>query len=327
MKDNFRWGLIGPGRIAERFAQSLAVIEDAELYAVASRDQERAAKFAARFGAQKTYGDYADLLNDGKVDAIYIATPHRFHFEQAKLCLQAGIAVLCEKPLTVNAAETAELVALAKKHNVFLMEALWTRFLPIYSHVRKWLDTGLIGEVKSLNSSFGFCFPRDLDDRVYNHDLAGGALLDTGIYNIAISQWVFGENPESVQAMSSLAETGVDQHTSVNMAYSGGGYSQFTCSLLAEHANDFRINGSKGHIRIHPMFWDTAHATLVTEDEEITISEPYRATGFEYEVEEAMRCIRAGLLESPGMSHADTLANMALMDDIRRQIGLKYRFE
>ena len=325
--EQFRWGLIGPGRIAENFAQALTVIDDATLYAVASRNKERSANFASKYNVEAAYHQYEELVNDDNVDAVYIATPHRFHYEQIKLCLEAGKAVLCEKPLTVNAAQSKELMLLAKSKNLFLMEAVWTRFLPIYTQVKSWLDSGVIGEVKSLDSNFGFCMPKDLDDRMYNHDLAGGALLDMGIYNITVSQWVYGENPESIQAMSLLTDTEVDEHTSVNMRYSNGRFSQFTCSIMAKQRNDFCIYGTKGHIHIHDMFWCTNKATLVTESEELTIDKPFRATGFEYEIEEAMSCIRAGLLESPTITHEDTLATMTIMDTIRSQVGQKYRFE
>lgn len=325
--EHFRWGLIGPGRIAENFAQALTVIDDAELYAIASRNEQRASNFANKYKIENIYLDYNELVNDGKIDAVYIATPHRFHYEQIKLCLEAGKAVLCEKPLTVNAAQSQELMLLAKSKGLFLMEAVWTRFLPIYKQVKNWLDAGVIGEVKSLQSNFGFCIPKDLDDRLYNHDLAGGTLLDMGIYNITVSQWVYGENPESIQAMSLLTETEVDEHTSVNMQYSDGRFSQFTCSFMAKHRNDFCIYGTKGQIKIHDMFWCTNKATLVTESETLTIDKPFRSTGFEYEIEEAMSCIRGGLLESPGITHHDTLATMTVMDTIRQQVGQKYHFE
>lgn len=325
--EQFRWGLIGPGRIAESFAQALTVIDDAKLYAVASRNEQRAISFASKYNVETSYQQYAELVNDDNIDAVYIATPHRFHYEQIKLCLEAGRAVLCEKPLTVNATQSQELITLAKSKGLFLMEAVWTRFLPVYAQVKTWLDSGVIGEVKSLHSNFGFCLPRDLDDRTYNHDLAGGVLLDMGIYNITVSQWVYGENPESIQATSLLTETDVDEHTSVTLRYSNGRFSQFTCSFLAKHNNDFFVYGTRGHIQLHDMFWCANKATLVTESEEVSISKPFRATGFEYEIEEVMSCIRSGLLESPVITHADTLGAMTIMDTIRSQVGQKYRFE
>ncbi len=323
----FNWGVIGPGRIAQRFANALKVIDDAQLYAVASSNLERANAFAQEFGAEQAYDSYAAMLADPKVDAVYIATPHRFHYQQTLQCLEAGKPVLCEKPLTVNAAQSQQLVDLARSKNLFLMEALWTRYLPIYDQVREWLDNDEIGEVKLLTSSFGFGVPRDMQDRLLNHELAGGALLDMGIYNIAISQWVFGSNPKSFTAQGHIGESNVDELTAVNLDFGEGRTSQFVTNLMAMTSNDFVIYGSKGHIRIGPFFWDTAEATLTVGDKVLAAKKPFRGTGFEYEAGEAMRCIREGLLESPRMTHADTLANMQLMDAIRAEIGLSYTFE
>jgi predicted dehydrogenase len=229
--------------------------------------------------------------------------------------------------LTVNAAETKKLIATSKKNKVFLMEALWSRYLPIYPVIRKWLDEKAIGDVSLLVGAFGANVPKDKDDRWQNPELAGGTLLDMGVYPIAISQWVMKAQPKSVVALAHIGDTGVDELTTVLLKYEDNVISQFHSSLLSNHVNDFFIYGSRGHIRIHPPFWATTKATLVTDGQELTVEKPLRAGGFEYQTEEAMRCIRAGLLESPGMTHADTLANMELMDNIRSQIGLKYPFE
>jgi predicted dehydrogenase len=207
------------------------------------------------------------------------------------------------------------------------MEALWTRYLPIYKVVRKWLDEKLIGDVKLLTSTFGYAFERNLTDRKFNHELAGGALLDLGIYPIAISQWVLRKNPESFTANGYLGETNVDEMTAVNLNYGNGVISQFTCNMFSTNENDFLIYGSKGYIRIHKMFWGATKATLYLGEKEITEEQPLRASGFEYQIEEAMNCIKSGKIESDEMTHERTLANMELMDKIRNQIGLKYSFE
>lgn len=323
----FNWGVIGPGRIAQVFANGLTVIDDAALYAVASTNAERGTAFAEKNGGEKTYTSYEALIADPNVDAIYIATPHRYHFENVMLCLNAGKPVLCEKPLTVNAAETKKLIETAKSKKTFLMEALWTRYLPIYGQVREWLDAGLVGDVKYLNATFGFVAPKAEDDRWYSPELAGGTLLDMGIYPITVSQWVVGENPSAFSVQAHLAETGVDDLTAVTLKYPSGVISQFNSNFLVKNMNDFFIYGTKGHIRIHPNFWGASTATLATEAQELTISKPLRSGGFEYQTEEAMRCVRAGLLESPKMTHTESLANMELMDNIRAEIGLKYPFE
>jgi predicted dehydrogenase len=323
----FNWGILGPGRIAHQFADGLKAIDNASLYAVASSNLERAKAFANEYGGAKTYNSYEALINDPQVDGIYIATPHRFHFKNIMQCLNVGKPVLCEKPLTVNAAEARQLVKTARENKVFLMEALWTRFLPIYDVVRQWLDDNTIGDISLMVGNFGFNAPKEKDDRWQNPELAGGTLLDMGIYPIAISQWVMRAQPKSFVAMAHLGKTGVDELTTVLLKYENDVISQFHSSFLSNHVNDFLIYGSKGHIRIHPNFWESTQASLVTNGQELTVSRPLRASGFEYQIEEAMRCIRAGLLESPGISHADILANMELMDSIRAEIGLKYPFE
>ncbi len=323
----FKWGILGPGRIAHNFAKGLQVINDASLYAVASNNIERAKEFAHQYGGATTYNSYEALVNDPEVDGVYIATPHRYHFENVMLALNAGKPVLCEKPLTVNAGETKKLIETSKKNKVFLMEALWSRYLPIYPVIRGWLDEKAIGDISLMVGTFGANVPKDKDDRWQNPELAGGTLLDMGIYPIAISQWVMQSQPKSFVAMAHISDTGVDELTTFSLKYENDVISQSHSSFMSNHANDFWIYGSKGRIRIHPAFWASAKATLITDDQELTVSRPLRASGFEYQTEEAMRCIRAGLLESAGMTHADTLANMELMDSIRAEIGLKYPFE
>ena len=326
-EQRFKWGIIGPGRIAHQFAQGLQVIDEAVLYAVASTTPGKAQAFAAQHGGEKTYTSYDALVSDPQVDAIYIATPHRFHIDNALLCLNAGKPVLCEKPLTVNAAETQQLIEAARANKVFLMEALWTRYLPIYQPIREWLDAKAIGDVRLLVSNFGINVPKEEGDRWLNPELAGGTLLDMGVYPVAVSQWVMKQNPTSFSAQARLSSTGVDELTAVLLKYDNGVISQFNSNFITDGVNDFMIYGSIGHIRIHGNYWGSTEATLVTADQSVTVSRPFRGGGFEYQTEEAMRCIHAGLLESPGMSHADTLANMELMDGIRAQIGLKYQFE
>ncbi|MBK8944654.1 MAG: Gfo/Idh/MocA family oxidoreductase [Ignavibacteriae bacterium] len=324
---NFNWGIIGPGRIANNFAKAVEVLENTNVYAVASRNKDRAKVFADNYGIINIYNSYEELVNDPKIDAVYIATPHPFHFEQAWLTLKAGKPVLCEKPLTINFNEAKKLFDLAKENNVFIMEAMWTRFLPIYKVVRNWLDENLIGEIKLLTSTFGYAFERNLDDRFFNHQLAGGALIDLGIYSIAVSQWVLRKDPISFSASGYLGETNVDEMTAVNLNYGNGIISQFSCNLISQNENSFIIYGSKGHIIIHCMFWAATKATLYINESEITEERPFRATGFEYQIEEAMDCIKTGKLQSDEMSHERTLSNMKLMDDIRKSIGLKYSFE
>lgn len=328
-----RWGIIGPGKIAEEFAQALQVVEDSCLHAVGGRNKPRAKKFAHDHGAAHSYDSHYALLDNSDIDAIYIATPHRYHYELARDCLLAGKPVLCEKPMTVNARETQSLIALSREHDVFLMEALWTRFLPIYEDISQWLVSGKIGNVQSITSSFGFVCPRDPHDRLLSHDMAGGALLDLGVYNLAMSQWVFGVQPIRHAIDGNIGETGVDEHDEIALGYCNGRTSTFSISLKKQLDNDFIIQGDSGYIRIHPMFWSATGATLVVRDKNrgsprsTTITRELRATGLEYEIEAAARCIRSGLTECPDMPHSNTLETMQLMDSLRLDMGLTYAFE
>ncbi len=328
MTEKIKWGVISPGKIAHAFAKGIKTIPDAEIVAVASSSKKRAETFAKKYKVPKAYDAYATLVADPNVDAVYISSLHHQHFEHSMLALEAGKHVLCEKPMTVTAAETKKLIERAREKKLFLMEALWTRFLPIYDTVRQWLDAGRIGEIKMMTSTFGFRPERDETGRLFDPNLAGGALLDIGIYPLAVSEWVMGAFPEAIKVHALMGNTGVDELLSAILVYKNGVVSQFTSTFLAENMNDFFIYGTKGHIRIHPNFWGSAGATLsVTNKKDEVVSAPFRATGFEYQTEEAMRCIRAGFLESPKVSHDYTLSMMTLMDDIRAEIGLKYPFE
>lgn len=326
-KNMFKWGIIAPGRIARNFAQGIEAIDNATLYAVASSDISRAKAFAETFGdAEKLYDNYDELIADPEVDAIYIANPHRYHYDCVERCLKAGKPVLCEKPLTVTAAETERLLTLAKTESVFLMEALWSRFLPVWQQVKKWLDDELIGEVKVISSTFGFNIPRNAEDRLLNLNSAGGVLLDMGIYNVAMSQFVMGRDPCKVLADGIVGETGVDERSSALLNY-GGPVSMFTSNFQAQTANDMTISGTKGSIIVDSEFWAARSATLTIHDGEVTtIEEPFRASGFEYQIEEAMRCIRAGKLQSDIIPWKDTLGNMRTMDEMLTQIGVNYPF-
>jgi predicted dehydrogenase len=324
MPSTVRWGIVGPGRIARKFARDLRVAEGGRLHAVASRDMERARSFAAEHGAALAFDDARNLAADSSVDMVYIAAPHNAHFATAMLMLEAGKPVLCEKPLTVNARQTRELIALSRSNGVFLMEAMWTRFLPVYARVREWLDAGRIGRPQLVSSAFCIQAPRDPANRFFNPALAGGGLLDVGVYTLAISQWVMGLKPERVAATARFAETGVDELLAATLHYTSGGIAQCVCGLSTAFDNSLVIGGDKGFIRVPAVFIHAQEAVLDVGGKIETIHQPLRGEGFEYEIEEAMRCFRAGEIESPLMPHADTLATMEIMDAIRHQTGLRY---
>lgn len=319
----FNWGLIGPGRIAHRFAQALTAAGTGKLYAVASTNAERAKVFAHKYQAPISYSRYDALLADPNVNAIYIATPHSFHFELAAACLKAGKPVLCEKPLTVTATQTQALIELSRQHQVFLMEALWTRFLPVYLQVKSWLKEGRIGQPRLVQSNFGFAIERNDADRLLNPDLAGGVLLDMGVYCLSMSQWVFDRKPKQITSQGMVGPTGVDELMTVSLDFGNDQFGQFCCNFICDTENALTIYGSQGRIHVDEMFWDARRAQLQTQDGDTEIfDQPYAASGFEYQIQEARQCIENGLLESPTISHQMTLDTMQLMDDLREQAGV-----
>ncbi len=321
---SIRWAIVGPGRIANKFARDLRVAVGGELRAVTSRNIERARAFAAEHGAKLCFDDVAALAADPTVDMVYIASPHNAHFESARLLLEAGKAVLCEKPMTVNARQASELIGLSREKGVFLMEALWMRILPAYAKIREWLDEGRIGRPRIVSSAFCIQPPWNPESRAFNPALAGGGLLDLGVYNLAVSQLVMGRKPALVAAFADFAATGVDEMLSATLHYETGGMAQMVCGLVAAFDNSLVIGGEKGVIRVPACFIHGKEVILEADGKtEVFRPEP-RGEGFEYQIEEAMRCYRAGLIESPLMPHADTLATMETMDEIRRQIGLRY---
>lgn len=329
--DPFGWALVGPGTIARRFAGALRGVAGARLAAVAGRDAERAAAFAREWGdADTVAGDLASVLARGDVHAVYVCTPHPHHAIAVRAALEAGKPVLCEKPLTPSAAATRALVELAAARQVFLMEAVWTRFLPVYDQVRAWLDAGAIGPVRAMQSSFVIDRPFKPGDRRYTAALGGGALLDIGIYNITVSRMVLPGVP--VQGFDLRAQLGgenVDVQLAATLDFGGGRCSQFSCGWYGSADNSFRIFGERGHIVVHGGgFWQSTAATLAIEGAaEQTVQEPFRVNGFEYEIEEVLRCVRARRTESPRLPPAESLAVVELMDAMRQRIGVRYPFE
>ncbi|MEO3690617.1 Gfo/Idh/MocA family protein [Roseateles paludis] len=330
----FRWGVIGPGNIARRFAGAFKGVPGAQLHSIYGRSPERAKVFAAEFGG-RIDTDLAAFLADPQLDGVYIATPHAQHGEYVRAALEAGKPVLCEKPLVPTLAEAEQLIALARTRGVFLMEALWTRFLPAYDVMAGWLREGRLGTLRGMLSNFSF--PNDMSDlgsRMWNPDLAGGSLLDIGIYNLAVTRWVleqaYGECPalEHLQAEGRLAPTGVDASVSVTMRFKGGFVSQFRCGFDAVSACSAEIFGSSAAIRMPDWFHMAERVELLRRNvEPERVHAPHHVNGFEGEIAEAQACIRAGLLESPRMPHRESLALLECMDEIRRQIGVRYPFE
>jgi predicted dehydrogenase len=336
---SFAWAIVGPGRIAHRFADTVHRSEGAHLALVQGRDLGRARAFADEWMRDGVTGIRAtdtldDVLRDESVNAVYIATPHPFHADAIRRCLKAGKPVLCEKPLVTDAKTAAELMALSREQNVFFMEAVWTRFLPIYEQVREWLQTGAIGPIRSMQSSFCFNVPFEPGARHFDPAQAGGALLDIGIYNLTVTRWAMqasvGHCPPAkhIHSQAVLGPTGVDHRLSSLIAFANGATSQFVCGFDMAADNMFRIFGEHGMIAIGPKFWEATAATLVREGAEpVAIHRAFRVNGFEGEMEEVMRCVAAGKIESEVMPHEESWQTLVWMDQIRQDIGLRYPFE
>jgi predicted dehydrogenase len=329
--NDFGWALVGPGNIARRFAGALRGIDGARLAAVVGRDGERAAAFAREWGDGATVAltQLEAALARPDVQAVYVCTPHPWHAEAARAALAAAKPVLCEKPMTVNASRTRALVELARAQRTFLMEAVWTRFLPIYATLRQWLAERRIGAVRAMQSSFLLERPPKPGDRRYTAALGGGTLLDIGLYNITVSRIALpGVAVQDFAVQARLNEDGVDTQLQALLDFGDARMSQFVCGWSTTGPNRFLILGDGGHIVVHGGFWEATTATLnATGQAPLTVEAPFRINGFEYEIEEAMRCIRAGLVESPLLPLDESLAVVELMDAMRARIGVRYPFE
>lgn len=319
-----RWGILGPGKIARKFAIGLQSVPDARLMAVGSRSKERAAAFAAEFNAPRVHGSYEALAADPAVDVIYVATPHPQHHETAMMCLKAGKAVLCEKPFTLNAREGGDLVAMARQQGVFLMEAMWMRFLPVIARIKEWVDLKAIGSPRMVMADFGFRAEWNPENRVLNPQLGGGALLDVGIYALSFATMVFGGEPRKITGLSHIGETGVDEQSAVVLSYGSGELALLACAVRTRTAHEARVLGTDGSIHM-PTFWHGSQATLMVDGKEpVQVNLPLQGNGYNYEAVEVGRCLREGLRESPVMPLAETLSLMRTMDELRRQWALVY---
>lgn len=324
MNSPIRWGILGLGNIARQFATGLKVVPNAELVAVASRSLERGNAFADEFAVPRRHNSYEALAQDAEVDVVYIATPHTSHCEQTILCLKGGRHVLCEKPLAINTAEVERMIAVARSEERFLMEAMWTRFIPIYKQVRTWLAEGAIGEPRMLTADFGFRGSADPEGRGLNPVLAGGALLDVGIYPLALAALVFGGEPESVVSSAHLGTSGVDEQNAFILRYAGGELAVLTSAVRTQVKHPAFIDGTEGSIEIAPPFWAASTATLIRGGEREMVEQPLSCNGYEYEAEAVGACIRAGRLESEHCTLNESQQLTRIMDTIRAQWGLVY---
>jgi predicted dehydrogenase len=320
-----RWGVLGAGRIASTVCADVVRSDGNLVAAVAARDAGRAADFAARFGAERSYGSYAELAEDEDVDVIYVATTHPQHRELALLAIAAGKAVLVEKPVCLNARDTRQVFDAAKRADVFAMEAMWMRTNPLISTAEQLVADGVIGEVRAIRAEFGIQRPFDPAHRLYDLANGGGALLDLGIYPITFAYLFLGQ-PDTVAIAGSLAATGSDATVAMQWQFADGRDAQLWCSATTAAPNQGVIIGSEGWITTEGMFHRPSGLAIHTADGDARIADPIAGNGYGYgpEIAEVARCLRAGLNESPLIPHADTIAIMELLDDARAYLGVKY---
>ncbi len=324
MKKKYNWGIIGLGMIADKFAKGLTSVPGAKLFAVASRDLKKADAFAKKYNVPYAYGTYEEITENKEIDIIYIATPHTLHCENTLMCLNKKIPVLCEKPFAMNLKEVKRMVGVSREKKVFLMEALWTAFLPSIKKVKEAIASGMIGDVHLLRADFGFQAPRDPENRIFNMALGGGSLLDVGIYPAYLAMEILGK-PQQIKALSSTGPTGIDQHCGFVFKYQSGQIASLYSSVMAWTAIDAMITGEKGSIHIYDKFFMPSKVVYVSsEGKRKDMTPEYIGNGYNYEAMEAMACLEKGLFESDRMNHDKSLALMEILDGIRLECGIRY---
>ncbi len=326
MLRKFNIGIIGTGNIAAAMADTVNRMKGTKLYAVASREKVKADVFASRFGCKIAYGSYEELALDKKVDLIYVATPHSEHFANAKMCLEHGKPVLCEKAFTANAAQAKELIELSEKTGVFLTEAMWTRYIPMLATVREVARSGVIGEPKTITADLGGAM--EGIERLYSPALAGGALLDVGIYPLSFALMLFGNDIEKISSSCTYTATGVDAQNGIMLQYRDGRVAYINSSMVSVGDSKGVIYGTKGFAVVENIINFESITVYDPSRKKIGMyKRPKQLTGYEYEVEACIKAIRAKQLECMEMPHSETLYVMGLMDSLRREWGIVYPFE
>ncbi len=319
---NIRWGIIGLGKIANKFATDLASIETAELVAVASRNIQNANNFAEKHNAKKAYSSYEELAKDTNVDAVYIATPHSFHKEHAILCLQNKKAVLCEKPFAMNLSEVTEMIQVAKENNVLLMEALWSFFLPHFTYVLDIVKSEKFGKLKSLEADFGFHTPYNTDSRLFKKELGGGSLLDIGIYPIFAALATLGE-PDAIDARATFFENGADASCDMVFQYKNA-KATLKSTLLEETPSVAILKFDKATVKLNRQFHQSSSITVIQNNKEEIINFDFKTIGYNYETEHFNNLLRAGEKESNIMTFEFSKNLINTLDKVREIIGLTY---
>lgn len=319
-------GILGAGRIAHKMAYTLNRMEKANAYAVASRDLRRAQQFAKEEQVEKAYGSYEEMLADENVELVYVATPHSYHLEHAKLCVSYGKPVLCEKAFTANAKQAKELLEYAKEKQVFITEAIWTRYMPSRKIISKILESGELGEIQMLSANLGY----ELTDveRLVRPELAGGALLDVGVYPINFASMFLGNDIKGVASTCVKTEFGMDAKDVMVITYKNGCIAILHAGMTAATEQYGIIYGAKAYLIAYNIN-NIDKIEVFTKDRELvrTIEVPKQITGYEYEVDACMRALERGQLECEEMPHSETIKIMEQMDALREEWGVQYPFE
>lgn len=319
-------GIIATGWIAEKMAMTVSQIPEVEKYAVASRDLSKALNFAHKHGFAHAYDSYQDMLNDEQVQLIYIASPHSHHYEQAKACLLKGKAVLCEKAFTATAWQAEELLNLSKELNVFITEATWTRYMPLSKTINELLNQGVIGEPKFISANLSY--PIMHKERLLRAELAGGALLDIGLYPINFASMIFGPDVKDVVSTCQKTETGMDAQETITLIYDNNRMASLYSSIWVKSDRQGIISGDKGHIIVENIN-NPQKITIVNDNYEIIAIHhcPQQISGYEYQIYACIEALRNGWIEHPDMPHAEILRIMRLMDSLRQEWGVRYPWD
>ena len=325
-----KWGIVGTGNISTQFAQGLQHVEHAQIAAVSSRSIDSARTFAQKFDIPKCYGSYEEMAKDTELEIIYIGTPHTQHFDHVMLFLEAGFAVVCEKPLGVNAAQTEKMIQKAREKNVFFLEGMWTRFFPAFQQAQEWVRSGRIGQPKMIQACFGYDGSANKSQWRFQHDMAGGALLDVGIYPLAMTFAMFGTDPVKMTS-SAYVENGVDEYNTFTLEYADGRIAVLSDGIGVTLNNSVYIGGTKGAVLLGEGWWHPNHAEFapfgeagISHNRDV-FDEPYPSSGFQYEASTVQRHYLAGRKEAPEMPLDETLKIARMLDAIRAQWPLSYK--
>jgi len=319
---SIKWGIIGLGKIAHKFATDIATVPNCELYAVASRTQQKADDFAQKHNAKNAYDTYEKLVSDINVDAVYIATPHSLHFDNTLLCLQHKKAVLCEKPFAMNAEQVNQMIAVAKENNVLLMEALWTRFLPHFQYVLDIVESKKYGELKNLKADFGFYTPYNTESRVFQKRVGGGSLLDIGIYPIFAALTSLGK-PHNIKSEATFFENGADSSCSMMFNYDNA-KAELQSTFLEETKTEAIYTFENAIVKINTRFHEPSSVTVIENGKEETIDFNYKTIGYSYEIDHFNELLRKEKTESPLMTFELSKTLIEILDEVRSKIGLTY---